>query len=375
MNDFLHERGLLCCDDVGCADVKYTFHCEPRNASSFIDHFLVSRSLARCIVGFEVVDSGINFSDHLPILLTLSKLGFEPVDNKHRPTHKVQRRLRWDRADLMTYYYTTGDYLYSIDLNELCASFLCPNGCKCDKVRSIESVYAAVVNSLRLAAGRCCPVVAGSFFKSFRDDELTELKTKSIDAHALWKASGCPRRGPVFTNRCHARAQYRRAIKERKTAADNHISNDLHEYLINKDCAGFWQCWKGKLSSKQGCSDVVEGQSDHAGIANVFASSFNVACTPNSPVRSAELKSEFVARYADYFPRDDELMKCVNVEIVDRCTRALKLRKASGVESIDTEHVVYAHPRLCVILSMLFNSMLIHGTVPLSFCVGIVVLC
>jgi len=33
----------------------------------------------------------------------------------------------------------------------------------------------------------------------------------------------------------------------------------------------------------------------------------------------------------------------------------------------------YAHPRICVILALLFNAMLIHGVVPAMFGVGIIV--
>jgi len=33
----------------------------------------------------------------------------------------------------------------------------------------------------------------------------------------------------------------------------------------------------------------------------------------------------------------------------------MKLGKAAGVDNIETEHLVYAHPGLCVLLSLLFN--------------------
>jgi len=51
----------------------------------------------------------------------------------------------------------------------------------------------------------------------------------------------------------------------------------------------------------------------------------------------------------------------------------MKLQKAAGVDGIEAEHLRYAHPRICVILALLFNAMLIHGVVPSIFGVGIII--
>jgi len=61
------------------------------------------------------------------------------------------------------------------------------------------------------------------------------------------------------------------------------------------------------------------------------------------------------------------------VELVDKCLRAMKLGKAAGVDNIETEHLHYAHPRLSVLLSILFNCMVVHGRVPAMFGNGVVV--
>ena len=47
--------------------------------------------------------------------------------------------------------------------------------------------------------------------------------------------------------------------------------------------------------------------------------------------------------------------------------------KAAGVGNIETEHLVYAHPRLCVLLSLLFNCTVVHSWVPHRFGVDVVV--
>ena len=51
----------------------------------------------------------------------------------------------------------------------------------------------------------------------------------------------------------------------------------------------------------------------------------------------------------------------------------MKLGKAAGAVNIEAEHLIYAHPILCVLLSLLFNCMIIHGRVPHAFGIGIVI--
>jgi len=51
----------------------------------------------------------------------------------------------------------------------------------------------------------------------------------------------------------------------------------------------------------------------------------------------------------------------------------MKLGKAPGIDGIEAAHLRYAHPRICVILAILFNVMIIHGVVPSMFGLGIAV--
>ena len=109
-----------------------------------------------------------------------------------------------------------------------------------------------------------------------------------------------------------------------------------------------------------------------ADTANAFAVDFGNACTPNSISRNDSLKAEFETRLSHYCPNTSG--KYVSVELVDKCLRAMKLGKAAGVDNIETEHLRYAHPRLSVLLSILFNCMMVHdGRVRAMFGNGVVV--
>jgi len=51
----------------------------------------------------------------------------------------------------------------------------------------------------------------------------------------------------------------------------------------------------------------------------------------------------------------------------------MKKCKAPGTDSIETEHLRYAHPLVIIQLCILFNIMLKHGTVPTLFSMGVIV--
>jgi len=247
----------------------------------------------------------------------------------------------------------------------------CPVGCQCETSRFIDVTYQNIVQSLHSAACDHCPLTTGSFFKSYWDEEMSELKQRSIDTHQLWQVCGRPRSGPIYRDRCRARAEYRRAMRYRSKMANVRISNDLHEQLLTKDCTSFWRTWKNKVNNRHTIASQVDGYSNASDIATVFAKGFHQACLPNSPERNAELRLKFQAKFNSYSTNSG--LQWITVDLVDKCVRDMKLGKAAGIDGIEAEHLRYAHPRICVILALLYNAMIIHGVVPSMFGLGIVV--
>jgi len=65
-------------------------------------------------------------------------------------------------------------------------------------------------------------------------------------------------------------------------------------------------------------------------------------------------------------------MSCT-VELVNEYTRNLKRSKAAGHDELTAEHVQNSHPLLLALISLLFNMVILHGTVPNDFARGIVI--
>ena len=77
------------------------------------DQIIVSSD---CLVtNFSVIDPDINFSDHLPLRADIKCLVSSNCPRDKNSTHSgkrmIQRQLRWDRADLVSYFFATGDQL------------------------------------------------------------------------------------------------------------------------------------------------------------------------------------------------------------------------------------------------------------------------
>jgi len=153
-----------------------------------------------------------------------------------------------------------------------------------------------------------------------------------------------------------------------------YISNDLHELLMEKDMMVFWKCWNAKVV-KWRPSAVIDSETDSHIIAQKFTSYFQKSCeTGSDSVLSAKRDNEIATKIHDYLTcADASNFFLLDVETVDQCLRQMSKCKAPGIDNIEVEHLLYAHPIVIVLLCILFNVMLKHGTVPNIFASGVIV--
>jgi len=59
--------------------------------------------------------------------------------------------------------------------------------------------------------------------------------------------------------------------------------------------------------------------------------------------------------------------------MVEECIHSLKCGKAAGHDELTAEHVQNSHPVLTVLLSLLFNMIIVHSMVPDDFGRGIII--
>ena len=100
---------------TGCTS-KFTYVNESLQHFSKIDYFLCNRVK---VTLFDIIEPAINYSDHLPLWLSCT-VKFNNVDSTlltkqtQMNTDPNVTQLRWDRADTVSYFYSTQTYLQPI---------------------------------------------------------------------------------------------------------------------------------------------------------------------------------------------------------------------------------------------------------------------
>jgi len=143
-------------------------------------------------------------------------------------------------------------------------------------------------------------------------------------------------------------------------------SNDLHQALLTKNNTAFWKTWRSKFNKSAQCGQV-HGCVDAQGIADKFVSHFRMAFTCNNPERADSLKAQYLASRVNYsgYALSDE--QNVDTELVSNIILNLKCGKAAGSDGLSAKHLQFCHPVLSIILSKLFQLMLLCSYVPSGF--------
>jgi len=244
---FADNYDLVRCDELFLNQRCPTYVNIALNHESCIDYIIVSSD---CLVtNISVIDHDINFSDRLPLRADIKCLVpstcFKDKNSTHSGKILIQRQLRWDQADLVSYYFATGDQLSPrlarVD-NEMLrySDGEVADDHVCDFV---DRFYCDLVDVLLSYAKNVVPERHKGFHKFWWNEDLGMLNKASKHSNQLWKAAGKPRQGPTFHKRQTTRMQYRINIasvyREEQRMNDKMYTNELHEALLRKHLSVF----------------------------------------------------------------------------------------------------------------------------------------
>jgi len=365
VNNFIADNNLYRCDVILPVASKYTYINESRNCSSTIDYMLTSNPVRT--VAFNLLDIDVNLSDHIPIMTVCSRDDFTRViDDAGRPTAVVSH-FRWDHAPLDKYYEQTRVLLDPVDndLNVLIADcHKMSSDCVADE---IDKLYDNVVSALQSSANLFIPKRKQNFYKFWWNQELDELKNKSIASCRLWKDAGKPNHGQLHAKYKQDKQLYKKRLREERTRETSAYTNELHDALMHKSGQAFWKTWNSKFASKPNKIRQVGGTADNYKIINNFAEHFEQICSPNSAVRNAELEEQYINLRSDYCGTPIDDAERFNVELLSHLISNMKNGKAAGLDELTCEHLKHSHPIVVVILCKLFNLFISYSHIPSSF--------
>lgn len=414
---FFINNALVTCNSIISSNLDFTY-CHPSlEHKSFIDFFVIS--VPSILMDYKILDIAINLSDHYPISISIKML--KSITGTSLPAAKTSNntefKLRWDYADLNLYYERCRELLQPLHdrltfiTNELISlrliiddNYALPNNSFCDQRKLLKSkiidlcnikldvsldsischslvnmfidkVYEDLKLALITSAEQSVPLDKCCFRKFWWSQEMAILKDNNIIAHNEWLLAGKPKSGLLFDSKSRCKAAYRLGIRNNKKRSNDTIKDNLQSALQNKSQNSFWKIWRKNFGANSSQSDIaIEGITDNHKIANAFADMFTKTCQPNS-ASVKEIKSiEFAEMFKNY--KGSALLGNIdltNIEDLEAIICSLKKGKATGLDNISAEHILYAHPIVCSILVCFFNLMWHFAHTPAEFGHGITV--
>jgi len=371
LNDFFATHNLCRCDKLFSSSKVFTYSNEALGNYSTIDYILTSDTSS--VLSYYVVDRGSNLSDHLPVVATLKPdlvgYGVEQKSDKNDVKKPEVKHLRWDRADIMSYYYLTGVHLQDLldNFNAFDQLFNADSSAL-NVPLYIDTVYRKLVEILRYCADATVPYHKSCYYKFWWNQELDQLKDQSISSHNAWKAAGRPRAGSIYDRYKADKMSYKLRIRQYQQRESGEYSNELHDALLQKQGPSFWKCWKSKLDcNSRRTVQQIDGSIDESEIASKFAEHFSAACTNLTTEGSTKLQQDYESRRPTYSGVPHTAEFNFDAELTGKIIADMKRGKAAGFDGLTAEHLQHSHPALPTLLAKLFNLMMEVGYVPDDF--------
>ena len=341
LRDMLSRWNMISCFDLGSHSDKsklWTRHEFKKDKNSpngfienrsFIDGMFLSRSLISLVKDVRINYDGSNVSDHFPVEMDL----FLSLDECNVKGEIKKPFLNWQKIspeDLKVY----SNYMEMVLDSIVPSEFICHGNkiCSCpNHIFEIERYYLQIVDAIA-QADRLLPRCNPKFQRDFWSDELTDLKSESINSTNLWKDCGKPLHGPVFDYKIKSKLLYKRALRKSKLESRAKRESKMHDDLTSKNDISFWKSWRS-FQGKLAPSPNIDGFINDGDIANHFASHYKKVFDGNDVNVESSLKEKFIHVFSPYekeHSNDDISGYLLSFDELVTALRELKCGKSSS---------------------------------------------
>ena len=370
---FINDFNLVVCIDAPIADVAYTY-ASAMGASSRIDHFFVTSTLADNILECSIVDN-LLYSDHTPLKLKLDL----SLDHASFAERAYCDRVAWDKVSTEQkeqYKSVVGDNLSKLSYDK--DTFQCAdNVCKCIRHREqLCSFYNSILNVCIEASKSMCgysrePKQSDRERRTIPGwtDEVEHLRQEALFWHRQWRSMGRPHQGEIAERRRITRSLYHKAVRGVIKQGDIIRTSKMAEAICDNRYRDLWAEVRKIKGRNKFLPSSIDGHGDDREIAQLFQDKYkqlyNSVPYDAEEMRSIELEIDRqVNASAVYVICVDDLVKGI---------QSLKMGKSGGEEGMSSDHIIRGPKILYVLLTLVINSMLVHGLSPDSMLVGTMV--
>ena len=364
--NFLARCGLRVCWEHALADQQDTYHSEINDATSCVDHFVMSENMFSNINNCNVDTNPLNPSDHKEVVM---EINYDPTavvvdsDNDNRPKsvawHKVE-------SDQINEYKTVMDEL--IDAAGLKNDIL-----KCTDLMCNDSNHQSAINNLCsdiieicLNSGeQCFPMTAPPKQNQVPkwNSDIKFLREDALFWHSVWRDVGRPPTGALAMVMRHTRAKYHKATNQAKRNRELNRNAKLAESVDSDRGRDLWDELKKLDRTRKAVPCSINGHTDKAEIANVFADKYSnlYSSVPTDECELSDIRSGMSEEIRN-LPVSDNVT--LTVQDINKAIDKLNAQKRDGTRGTSSDHFIYASDQMKVIITCLSNSMLSHGFTP-----------
>ena len=392
LKQFCLDQSFESCGLLPISDVNYTFECNTSGSKSHIDHVLISSNIRDYVKSCNSIDSVNNNSDHIAFRVELDLCCdyFSSNEISHTP------KPAWYKVSIddTTKYKQELDHLLK-EINCPIDLFECSNvGCT-KHGEKIENFCNEILSACNIAGQRVLPHTGSKKNNNNRkagwNEYCREKKEKALYWHEVWKNEGRKHNTFAAHMRRKSRLEYHYAVCCIDRNNDAIKSERMAQNCI-KNKKNMWEEAKrmrGKNSKVPHMVDDIVGDSE---ISNLFYSKFSHIFTSvgYDIEELEEIKSSVTQIIQEKSIVNDEpggsilLAQNVTLDVtlmdgllngddVEDALQDLSSGKSDGNIGIYSDHYLHGTKLLWRYLTLLFNSMLIHGYTPTQMCIGTII--
>ena len=365
LTNFCNEENLIMSDMVLGKSDCFTFVSSAHNTVAWLDHIISTHSLHALISSVSVNHSYIS-SDHFPLFAKLDLGKINLLAETMAENIRDIQRISWSDvspSDIKVYQTESRRTLSDVPLNH--SLLLCDNPACTDPAHkaAITKMYNDIVAALISATSHLQKPTTEHKYKQIAgwNDLCAELHDQARDAFLLWKLNSKPRSGPLCDLMRSTRARFKSAIRQCKKDKSKKSSDSLAQKLLLSNKKNFWKEIQRINNEDQNTplAETVNGKTGLTAINQMWKNHFSSLLNSSSCTDKKNSVQECLSHNLSY--------ERFNHKDIAKAIRSIKLGKSPGLDNLYGEHLKYSDDKVLALLSLVFNSMIIHAYLPSIF--------
>ena len=197
------------------------------------------------------------------------------------------------------------------------------------------------------------------------NDTVKLVKEKAIFWHNIWKCNNSPTSGIIFEIRKKTRLDYHYAFRKLKNEDLTLRYDKMSCRVLKKNSKYFWkEVHKVRDNAKMLINSVDGAQGQD--IADLFADKYDILYNSVSYDNTdmVTLKTDIDKCIRCKRNNIESGHKVITVQDVVTCIGRLKSGKSDASCQLYSDHFMQGTHRLFVMITLLYSSMMLHGTIP-----------